>query len=62
MSVQGNKTYKADVPGIAQSMRTGWFHQAHIKSESCYPTKLLLTHRRNLKAKFLDLENAYAIH
>lgn len=39
-------------------MRTGWFRQAHIKSESCYRTKLLLTHRRNLKAKFIDLENA----
>jgi transposase len=34
-------------------MRTGWFRQAHIKSEACYRLRLLLTHRRNL-----DLENA----
>ena len=39
-------------------MRTGWFRQAHIKSEACYRLRLLLTHRRNLKRKFLDLENA----
>ncbi|BCM21823.1 hypothetical protein MJ8_56200 [Mesorhizobium sp. J8] len=39
-------------------MRTGWFRQAYIKSQAYYRTKLLLTHRRNLKAKFLDLENA----
>lgn len=58
MSAQRNKTDKADALGIAHIMRTGWFRQAHIKSESCYRTKLLLTHRRNLKAKFLDLENA----
>lgn len=59
MSAQRNKTDKADALGIAHIMRTGWFRQAHIKSEcSCYRTQLLLTHRRNLKAKFLDLENA----
>lgn len=58
MSAQRNKTDKADALGIAHIMRTGWFRQTHIKSESCYRTRLLLTHRRNLKAKFLDLENA----
>ncbi|WP_292374448.1 IS110 family transposase [Mesorhizobium sp.] len=56
MSAQRNKTDKADALGIAHIMRTGWFRQAHIKSQSCHRTKLLLTHRRNL-AKFLDLEN-----
>lgn len=38
--------------------RTGWFRQAHIKTETCCRMKLLLTHWRNLKRKFLDLENA----
>jgi len=32
--------------------------KTHIKSEACYRLRLLLTHRRNLKCKFLDLENA----
>lgn len=58
MSAQRNKTDKADALGIAHLMRTGWFRKAHIKSEACYRLRLLLTHRRNLKRKFLDLENA----
>ena len=58
MSAQRNKTDKADALGLAHLMRTGWFRTAHIKSESCYRLRLLLTHRRNLKRKFLDLENA----
>lgn len=36
----------------------GWFRAAHVKTESCYRMRLLLTHQRNLKRKFLDLENA----
>jgi len=58
MSAQRNKTDAADALGIAHIMRTGWFRQAHIKTEACYRMKLLLTHWRNLKRKFLDLENA----
>jgi transposase len=58
LKAQRNKTDKADALGIVHLMRTGWFRQAHIKSEACYRLRLLLTHRRNLKRKFLDLENA----
>lgn len=47
-----------DALSVAHLMRTAWFRQAYIKSESCYRTRLLLTHRRNLKANILDLENA----
>jgi transposase len=57
MSAQRNKTDAADALGIAHLMRTGWFRQAHIKTEACYRVRLLLTQRRNLKRKFLDLEN-----
>lgn len=39
-------------------MRIGWFREAYIKLESCSGMRLLLTHRRNLNTKFLDLENA----
>jgi hypothetical protein len=39
-------------------MRTGWFREAHMKSADSYRFRLLLTQRRNLKRKFLDLENA----
>lgn len=58
LSAQRNKTDAADALGIAHIMRTGWFRQAHIKSENCYRVRLLLVQRRNLKRKFLDLENA----
>ena len=58
LKAQRNKIDKADALGIAHLMRAGWFRQAHIKSEGCYRLRLLLTHRRNLKRKFLDLENA----
>lgn len=58
MSAQRNKTDDKDALGIAHIMRTGWFRTAHVKTESCYRMRLLLTHRRNLKRKFLDLENA----
>jgi transposase len=58
LKAQRNKTDKADALGIAHIMRTGWFRTAHIKSKACYRLRLLLTHRRNLKRKCLDLENA----
>ena len=59
---QRNKTDKTDALGLAHLMRTGWFRQAHIKSEACYRLRLLLTHRRNLKRKFVDLENGRIKH
>ncbi len=58
MAAQRNKTDAADALGIAHILRTGWFRQAHVKTETCYRLRLLLTQRRVLKRKFLDLENA----
>lgn len=57
MAAQRNKTDAADALGIAHILRTGWFRTAHIKTEACYRVRLLLIQRRNLKRKFLDLEN-----
>lgn len=57
MSAQRNKTDATDALALAHIVRTGWFRQAHIKMESCYRLRLLLTQRRNLKCKVLDLEN-----
>ncbi len=58
MSAQRNKTDAADALGIAHIMRTGWFRQAYIKTEACYRMRLLLSQRRNLKRKYLDIENS----
>jgi transposase len=58
LSAMRNKTDKADARGIAHIMHTGWFKEVHVKSEESYRLRLLLTQRRNLKRKFLDIENA----
>ncbi|MGB8525753.1 MAG: IS110 family transposase [Rhodoplanes sp.] len=58
LSAMRNKTDKADARGIAHIMRAGWFREVHIKSEESYRLRLVLTQRRNLKRKFLDIENA----
>ena len=57
MAAQRNKTDQTDAQALAQIIRTGWFREVHIKSEASYRLRLLLTLRRNLKRKFLDLEN-----
>lgn len=53
-----NKTDRTDAQALAHIVRTGWFKQVHVKSDESYRLRLLLTHRRNLKRKFLDIENA----
>jgi transposase len=58
LSAMRNKTDKADARGLAHIVRTGWFRAVHVKSEESYRLRLLLTQRRNLKRKFLDIENA----
>jgi transposase len=58
LSAMRNKTDKAAARGIAHIMRTGWFREVHVKSDASYRLRLLLTQRRNLKRKFLDIENA----
>ncbi|MEQ1617498.1 MAG: IS110 family transposase [Terricaulis sp.] len=58
LDAQRNKTDKHDARGLAQMMRAGWYKTVHIKSPESYRLRLLLANRRNLKRKFLDLENA----
>ena len=57
LKAQRNKTDKNDAFGVAQLVRSGWYRDVHVKSEASYRLRLLLTHRRALKRKFLDLEN-----
>ena len=58
MAAQRNKTDQHDARALAQIVRTGWFRQVHIKSQESYRLRLLLTQRRNLKQKHLDIENS----
>jgi transposase len=57
LKAQRNKTDRNDARGIAQLVRSGWFTPIHVKSEESYRLRLLLSHRRVLKRKFLDIEN-----
>lgn len=58
LSAMRNKTDRNDAQGLAQMMRTGWFRRVHVKSNESHRLRILLTNRRLLKRKFLDIENA----
>lgn len=58
LKAQRNKTDATDALGIAHIVRTGWYRAAHVKTAGAYRLRLLLSQRRNLKRKFLDLENS----
>jgi transposase len=50
------KTDRKDARGIAQLMRLGWFRPVHCKSVPAQETRALLTARKLLQAKRLDVE------
>lgn len=54
---QRNKTDRNDARGIAHMMRMGWFRAVHVKSPESLQLRFLLSGRRLLKRKFLDVEN-----
>ncbi|MDE2581869.1 MAG: transposase [Rhodospirillales bacterium] len=56
LKAQRNKTDRNDARGVAQLVRSGRCRDVHVKSDDSYRLRLLLTHRRTLKRKFLDLE------
>ena len=50
------KTDRKDARGIAQLMRLGWFRPVHCKSVPAQETRALLTARKLLRTKHLDVE------
>ena len=50
------KTDRKDARGIAQLLRLGWFWPVHCKSVSAQETRALLTARKLLQSKHLDVE------
>jgi transposase len=52
-----NKTDRNDARGIAQILRTGWYSRVHVKSRESHQLRLLLSSRRAVLAKCVDLEN-----
>src|SRR3974377_486087 len=50
------KTDRNDARGIAQLMRLGWFRPVHCKSMAAQEVRALLTARKLVQSKLLDVE------
>ena len=57
LSAMRNKTDKHDARGIAQLLRTGWYSRVHVKSMQSHHIRMLLTSRKAVLSKCVDLEN-----
>lgn len=57
LSAMRNKTDKNDARGIAQILRSGWYSRVHVKSVASHHTRALLTSRKVMQRKCIDLEN-----
>jgi transposase len=57
LSAMRNKTDKTDARGIAQILRTGWFSPVHMKSREAHGLRALLSARKALLKKTMDLAN-----
>lgn len=56
LSAMRNKTDKNDARGIAQLLRSGWYSRVHIKSIESHQIRALLSSRKAVLAKCIDLE------
>ncbi len=57
LSAMRNKTDKNDARGIAQILRSGWYSHVHVKSMESHLTRALLSSRKTVLKKCIDLEN-----
>jgi transposase len=57
LSAMTVKTDRRDARGIAQLLRLGWFRPVHAKSTSAQEVRSLLTARKLMQAKLLDIES-----
>jgi transposase len=56
LSAMTVKTDRRDARGIAQLLRLGWYRPVHVKSASAQEVRALLTARKLIQAKLLDIE------
>lgn len=52
------KTDRNDARSIAMAMRVGWYSEVHIKSKEAQFLRMLLTNRKTLLDKQIDIDNA----
>ena len=57
LSAMRNKTDRNDARGIAQMIRLGWFRAVHVKNVEMQKLRTLLSNRKLLKRKLVDIEN-----
>jgi transposase len=57
LSAMRNKTDKKDARGIAQLLRSGWYSRVHVKSIESHHIRALLSSRKAVLSKCVDLEN-----
>lgn len=57
LAAMRNKTDRNDARGIAQILRTGWYSRVHVKSLESHQMRLLLSSRKAVLSKCVDLEN-----
>jgi len=57
LSAMTVKTDRRDARGIAQLLRLGWYRPVHAKSVSAQEVRSLLTARKLIQAKLLDIES-----
>ena len=57
LSAMRNKTDKHDARGIAQLLRSGWYSRVHVKSMQSHRIRALLSSRKAVLSKCVDLEN-----
>ena len=57
LSAMRNKTDRHDARGIAQILRSGWYSRVHVKSVEAHHTRALISSRKVMQRKCIDLEN-----
>lgn len=57
LAAMRNKTDKNDARGIARILRTGWYQTVHVKSIESHHIRALLSSRKAVLNKCIDLEN-----
>ena len=57
LSTMRNKTDRNDARGIAQMMRLGWYRGVHVKNIDMQKMRTLLSNRKLLKRRLIDIEN-----
>lgn len=57
LSAMTVKTDRHDARGIAQLLRSGWYRPVHAKSASAQEIRALLTARKLMQSKLLDVES-----